>query len=153
MAEWFVSETFFRPPELSRATWNLPAGIFNPCQRLLARSRAGCVFVPIRAMQFQAVVDRDEILFVDSQGGYATQDGAGGRLIVAAWRPVMGQARMALHESVSGVLMHYRVHHKEFVWRLGSEFGTALRVCEQRLHDREMPLRGAKVVALRPGTI
>ena len=81
MVSYSVRETFFRPPEYSRQPSALPADLYNALQLLLKGQTGSCVFVPIRAMQYQAVVEREEVIFVDSQGGYAHQDGEGGRLI------------------------------------------------------------------------
>jgi hypothetical protein len=56
-----TTETFFRPPELERRNGNLPAPLYNRARLLLAHSGGGCLFVPIRSMQFIGVVDRDEL--------------------------------------------------------------------------------------------
>ena len=76
-----TTETFFRPEEVAREQVNLPAPLFNRCVLILNRSTTKNVFVPVRTMQYQAVIDTDEIIFVDNQG-YAVQDGKGGRLII-----------------------------------------------------------------------
>lgn len=151
MPERYVPETFFRPPEVGREHWSIPAAIFNPIQRLLARSPSGCVFVPIRAMQFQAIADREEIVFVDSQGGYASQDGVGGRLIAVAWQPASGYDRAALHEPVPCQVVHYRRSDRELQWRLVSELSGALAALEQRQREGVTPSPvGARIVTLRP---
>ena len=63
-----TTETFFRPEEVAREQVNLPAPLFNRCVLLLNHSATNNVFIPVRAMQFQAVIDADEIIFVDNQG-------------------------------------------------------------------------------------
>jgi hypothetical protein len=84
MASYSVRESFFRPTEHSRQASALPADLYNDLQLLLKGQTGTCAFVPLRALQYQAVVERDEVIFVDSQGGYAHQDGVGGRLIRVA---------------------------------------------------------------------
>ncbi|MEL0585249.1 MAG: hypothetical protein AAES65_10280 [Candidatus Thiodiazotropha sp. (ex. Lucinoma kazani)] len=86
MSSQSTSETFFRPKADKRECLNIPAPLFNRCRLLVKRCLSEHVFVPIRSMQYQAVIDRDEVIFVDNQGGYAVQDGEGGRVIVLAWK-------------------------------------------------------------------
>jgi len=71
-----TSEIFFRRKETAREQVSLPAPLFNRCQLLLNRAATAHVFVPVRSMQFQAVIDSDEIIFVDNLG-YAVEDGHG----------------------------------------------------------------------------
>lgn len=73
-----VTETFFLPDEVDRRDWSVTADIYNLCHSLLSRSTTEHLFVPIRSMQFLAVMDRNEIIFVDSQS-YAVSDNEGGR--------------------------------------------------------------------------
>ncbi len=80
-----VTETFFLPKEVSRKNWLIPAELYNLYHSLLKRSTTGHVFVPIRSLQFMAVLDKDEIVFVDSQS-YAVSKDEGGRLILLAWK-------------------------------------------------------------------
>ena len=62
-----VTETFFLPKEVERKQWSVPAEIYNLYRALWQRNLTGHVFVPIRNMQFMAVLDKSEIVFVDSQ--------------------------------------------------------------------------------------
>ena len=66
------SEIFFRRKEKAREQVSLPAPLFNRCLLLLNHAATAHVFVPVRAMQFQAVIDSDEIIFVDNLG-YAVE--------------------------------------------------------------------------------
>ena len=70
-----TKETFFRPPALLREPLTIPAGLYNRCRLLHTRSELPHLFVPIRSMQFLAVIDREETIFIDNQGGYATGPG------------------------------------------------------------------------------
>ena len=79
-----TTETFFLPKEVERKQWAVPADIYNLYRSLLKRCKIGHVFVPIRTLQFMAVLDNNEIVFVDSQS-YAYSKDEGGRLIFIAW--------------------------------------------------------------------
>jgi hypothetical protein len=139
MASYSVRETFFRPPEHSRQSSALPADLYNALQLLLKGQTGSCVFVPIRAMQYQAVVEREEVIFVDSQGGYAHQDGEGGRLIHIAWVLTPPAGRDSLTEPVACEIIYYAPGLKETQWRLIGELrGMLQRVLKER---REAELR------------
>jgi hypothetical protein len=90
-----VRETFFLPPEHHREASALPAVIYNALRLLLARAGGETLFIPIRSMQYLAIAGPEEVVFVDSTGGYAYQDGEGGRLIRLAWRPAPAAGRTA----------------------------------------------------------
>jgi len=55
-----TTETFFRPKEVAREQVNLPAPLFNRCLLLRNHSTTGNVFIPVRTMQYQAIIDADE---------------------------------------------------------------------------------------------
>jgi len=131
-----VHETFFRPDEpVARERTTLPADIHNGLQLLLTREGADCVFLPIRSMQFQAVITRDEVVFVDANGGYAHQDGEGGRLIRLAWRPA-GTPRDSLTAPIPCEIVYYFAGLKETQWRLIGETRAALRLVLERHRER-----------------
>ncbi|MFN2165430.1 MAG: hypothetical protein ACK2U9_04135 [Anaerolineae bacterium] len=136
MASYRTRETFFRPDEpFGREQSTLPADIHNGLQLLLAREGVACVFLPIRSMQYQAVIDREEVVFVDAAGGYAHQDGEGGRLIRIAWRPA-GGSRDSLTEPVPCEIIYYFRALKEIQWRLIGETRAALRLVLERQRGR-----------------
>ncbi len=79
----------------------------------------------IRAMQIQAVIDREEVIFVDGQA-YAVQDGRGGRLVCLAWVFRHDAGRDALSEPAPIELVYYREDSRRLHGRLVGEFGRAL---------------------------
>ena len=129
-----TTETFFRPEEVAREQVNLPAPLFNRCVLLLNRSTTKNVFVPVRSMQYQAVIDAEEIIFVDNQG-YAVQDGKGGRLIILAWQMPMHHSRDSLTEPVPIDVVYYVSDDHNTHRRLIGEFPKALDRYENRLND------------------
>ncbi|MEN8107049.1 MAG: hypothetical protein ABFS22_03485 [Pseudomonadota bacterium] len=129
-----TTETFFRAEEVGREQVNLPALLFNRCVLLLNRSMTKNVFVPVRTMQYQAVIDSDEVIFVDNQG-YAVQDGKGGRLIVLAWQMPMHHSRDSLTEPVPIEVVYYVHDDHDIHRRLIGEFPKALGLYEDRLNE------------------
>ena len=126
-----TTEIFFRPEETAREGVTLPAPLYNRCRLLLARCTRPHVFVPIRSMQYQAVIDSEEIIFVDNQG-YAVRDGRGGRLIVLAWKVALGSPRESLTEPVPIEIVYYGRETHETHRRLMSEFPRALNLYEAK---------------------
>ena len=120
-----TTETFFRPPESSREQLTIPAPLYNRCRLLLNRCPNRNVLVPIRSMQCLAVIDPDEINFVDNLG-YAVQDGKGGRLIIMTWITGMHADRDSLNEPIPIEIVYYDTDAHDTLRRLMSEFPAAL---------------------------
>lgn len=116
-------ESFERGQPLSRADSTLPAATYNLTRILLAASPKGCVFVPLRGMQYLAVVDREEIIFVDSQ--YK-------RWVEVAWRRFRPQAREALDQPVAYEAVFYAPEGADIQRRIQSEFHKALALLDSR---------------------
>jgi hypothetical protein len=81
-------------------------------------------------MQLQAVIDKDEIIFVDNHG-YMVKDGHGGRLIVMAWQPAQG-SRDTLNEPLPIDVFYYGLERHETHRRLMSEFPGSLDQAEAK---------------------
>jgi len=141
-----TTETFFRPEEVALEQVNLPAPLFNRCVLLLNRSMTKNVFVPVRTMQYQAVIDADEIIFVDNQG-YAVQDGKGGRLIILSWQMPMHKSRDSLNKPVPIEVVYYIREDHDIHRRLIGEFPKALDLFEERLKDTE---KTASILPFQP---
>lgn len=121
----FEPVTLFRPPEIGRERSRIAADTYNRTRLLLRRSSNDCRFVPIRSMQYQGVIARDEIVFVDAQG-YAVRDGQGGRLIVLAWQKVPEQSRDSLMDPMAVDIVYYHPTAAEVQRRLIGEFAKAM---------------------------
>ena len=142
-----VTETFFLPREVERKQWSVPAEIYNLYRALQMRCQAGHVFVPIRNMQFMAVLDKNEIVFVDSQS-YAVSKDEGGRLILIAWQFVESTDRDALTDPVPCDVVFYEQNNSDLQLRLVSEFRQAMELMDQRYRDEQLPAKGAKILRL-----
>ena len=133
----YAAESFERGPELARAPSSLPAATYNLTRILLAASKAGCVFVPMRGMQYMAVVDAEEVIFVDSQFK---------RWVEVSWRAFKPQARAALDEAVAYQAVFYTAQGADTQRRLQGEFHAALEL----LASRRQPTAPAHVLPLPP---
>ncbi|MGQ9660085.1 MAG: hypothetical protein ACUVQI_11310 [Thermochromatium sp.] len=149
MSSYFVREVFFRPDtEYARELTTIPAPIHNAMRRLLKQARGSSVFVPIRSMQYLAVIDAEEVIFVDALGGYAYHDGEGGRLIRLAWRPFVG--RDSLCDPVSCEMVYYFGNLKAVQRRLLSEIGPALDQLQLKSAGGTPPNGKARILAFKP---
>lgn len=115
---------------------------------MLSRCRYEHVFVPIRSMQIQSVIDEDEVIFVDNQA-YAVRDGEGGRLIMLAWVFRHDQHRDDLTEPVPIELAYYHHSARELHNRLIGDFGKALDLVEERQREHGCDPRSKKVLPFR----
>lgn len=142
-------EIFFRPEELACERLTIPATLYNLCRLALARCRNEHVFVPLRSLQVMAVIDAQEVIFVDSMA-YAVQDGVGGKLICLAWsfEPATGRDDLAAPASVQ--LRYYREDARQLHGRLVGEFGRELERLLDRLREQDCPSRDSRVVPLKP---
>ena len=136
MSSGFTTETFFRPDEIARERLNLPAPLFNRCRLLLNRCQTEHVFVPVRTMQILAVIDEEEIIFVDNQG-YAVQNGKGGRLIILSWLLPAHHSRDSLSEPVPIEVVYYIREDHDTHRRLIGELPKALDRDEERLREHD----------------
>lgn len=119
----YVEETFYRSEEIGREARTLPAAVYNLAHTLLSCARNGCLFVPFRRMQFLAVLDAEEFIFVDREAG---------RAIDLAWREFRPQARQSLDEPVAYQAVYYGGEAAGRMARLLGEFPRALHELEQR---------------------
>lgn len=130
-------ESFERGQPLSQVDSALPATTYNLTRILLAARPKGCMFVPLRGMQYLAVVDREEIIFVDSQ--YK-------RWVEVAWRRFRPQAREALDEPVAYEAVFYTPEGADTQRRIQGEFHKALMLLDSR-----RPAAGAAHILPLPG--
>ncbi|MBI5040828.1 MAG: hypothetical protein HZB57_06425 [Gammaproteobacteria bacterium] len=119
-------ESFYREDPLEIRPAQLPAEVYNLAHRLLVRSGGSCLFVPVRGIQFLAVIDAEEIIFVDREAKH---------LVELAWRHFRPQARAGLGEPVPYEIHLYLAKARLTLPRLQGEFFKALALIEQRLED------------------
>lgn len=115
--------SFNRGEEISREKRSLPAELYNKFRIMLAHAKDGHFFVPIRAMQYMAVVDATEIIFVDGQGP---------REIEISWCEFRATERANLEAPVCFTSIYYARHAPDIMPRLQSEFLKAIALLESR---------------------
>lgn len=131
----YVEEKFYRGTEMGREARHLTARIYNLARVLCARSETGSVFVPIRSMQYLAVLDREEFIFVDRERGH---------LIELAWREFHAGERESLTDPVAYQAVYYTDDAPAIMSRLHSEFARALEGIDQR----QAPCGTARILKL-----
>jgi hypothetical protein len=133
--------TCYRNHEVAREPRQLPAPTYNSALLLLEHSKDGVVFVPIRGMQYLAVIDREEIIFLDSEHR---------SWVAIAWQNFRPQQRTALTDAVPYEAAYYTQAAREAMKRLLAEFPQAVKA----LAARDTPSTGARIIKLdrsRPG--
>lgn len=136
-----MEERFYREQEIARLPAFLPAASYNLAHTLLARA-GKCLFVPLRSLQYMAVLDAEEFIFVDSQNK---------AWVELAWQRFRPQARSALDAPVPFEVVHYLPQAADTMKRLPVEFQLALEL----LAERQKPDAPASVLDLqarRPGS-
>ncbi|MET0081211.1 MAG: hypothetical protein ABW119_22380 [Candidatus Thiodiazotropha lotti] len=129
-----LSEIFFRPDELACERLTIPAPLYNQCRLMLSRCQYEHVFIPVRTMQIQAVLDEVEVIFIDNQA-YAVKDGQGGKLIRLAWKFRRDLDRDNLTEPAPIDMIYYDEKARELHNRLIGEFKKAMDLLEERAKE------------------
>jgi len=132
-------EIFHRGEEIGFEQRFLPAETYNTMRLLLDYSDAPCVFVPIRSMQYMAVIDYEEVIFMDAISAR--------RSIEFSWQYFKPHERSSLTEPVQFRLAFYDLKALETMKRLQWEFDKGLRVYYGRLKANQ-PKTGATVIPL-----
>jgi hypothetical protein len=130
--------TCYRDAELQREPRRLPAALYNIAHLLLERSTDGVVFVPIRSMQFLAVIDREEIIFLDAEQKSQVD---------IAWQHFRPQLRASLTDPVPYEAVHYCKNAEKTMNRLLVEFAPALNA----LSAKNAPSGVARIIKLDRG--
>lgn len=125
--------TCYRDAEIKRESHFLPASTYNLACQLLARCPDDYLFVPIRSMQYLAILDKEEFVFIDGERKC---------WIDIAWQNFQPQERMGLSEPVAYEAVYYRENEADIMLRLQKEFPKALH----SLADKQMPKAPARVI-------
>lgn len=110
--------TCYRDPEVDRESRLLTANTYNLAITLLARCANGHLFVPIRSMQYMAIIDAEEFVFIDGERKC---------WIDISWQNFKPQARDALDQPVSYDAVFYRKNMAGVMNRLQRDFPVALQ--------------------------
>ena len=126
--------TCYRDRELAREPRLLPASTYNLAHTLLARSPNGCLFVPIRSIQYLAILDEEEFVFLDGERKC---------WIGIAWQNFRPQMRASLDEPVGYHAVYYQADSAELMVRLQGELPRALNelAAKSRIHGSASVLK------------
>lgn len=135
------TEVFHRGEEIGHEARKLPAVTYNTIRLLFDYSDTSAVFLPIRSMQYMAVIDHEEIIFVD---GLSAR-----RSIEFAWQQFKPQERSNLTDPVSYRFTYYSEKALETMKRLQWEFDKFLHQQHDKLKELQIS-SGAEVIKLDP---
>ncbi len=107
----------YRDNEITSEQRLLPASTYNIARTLLFRSSSGNVFVPIRSMQYLAILDEEEFVFLDGERKC---------WVDIAWQNFRPQVRTSLGEPVPYRAVYYQADSAQLMARLQSELPRAL---------------------------
>lgn len=132
--------TCYRGKETGREARSLPASTYNLAITLLARCSHGHLFVPIRNMQYLAIVDNEEFVFIDGERKC---------WIDIAWQHFQSHARSSLDQPVTYEVVSYCKNQTAIMSRLQREFPVALQI----LANKETLDSPARIIKFpRPST-
>lgn len=140
-------QTFFLPNQHSCYKTTMRSETYNLAHTLLNRSQSEHVFVPIRNLQYLAIVEKNDIYFVDSQA-YAVNDNEGGRMITISWHTSPAQQRESLEQHLPMEVIFYDQDMKDIQSRMCQEFYQAMQLMDQRYRDESIPGEGARIITL-----
>ena len=130
--------TCYRDTEVAREHRQLPAATYNLALTQLARSTTGNLFIPIRAMQYLAILDAEELVFLDGERKC---------WIDIAWRRFKPQTRESLEDPVEYEAVFYSANARLVMSRLQAELPRALLELAKK-----SKLDGPARVLIFPGT-
>ncbi|SEA11481.1 MAG: hypothetical protein QJT81_08205 [Candidatus Thiothrix putei] len=134
-------ESFYRGDTFGSEARTLPALHYNAMRLLLDFSGKSCVFVPVRTMQYMAVIDREEVIFVPSHHKVE---------IEFAWRYFQPQVRESLTDPVPYTFEYYKPEALAAMKRAQSEFFQHVQLLAGKLRQQEKPVAETRKVLTFP---
>ncbi|HHJ20142.1 MAG TPA: hypothetical protein ENJ84_10045 [Gammaproteobacteria bacterium] len=121
-------EFFYRGAALGKEARTLPAQTYNQMHLLFQRSGSACLFIPIRNMQYQAIIDHEEVIFVDAHR--RTQ-------VEFSWQQFRPQARHCLTDPVPYQFVYYLKKAPGTMQRMQGEFSQVIQKMGQQRKNQE----------------
>lgn len=139
-----TKEVFYRGDKIGHEDRNLPAVTYNAMRTLLAHairddSESSSVFLPIRSMQYMAIIDHEEVIFVDGLCAKKT--------VEFAWRHFAPQQRSSLTDPVPYRFSYYEEKALETIKRIQWEFDKALHEQQGKIKEQQPEVK-ADVIKL-----
>lgn len=113
----------YRDRELATEPRFMPAASYNLAHTLLKRSPAGCLFIPIRSIQYLAILDAEEFIFLDGERRC---------WVDIAWQNFRPQVRDSLDDPVPYLALYYRTDVAQLMARLQVELPRALQALAEK---------------------
>ncbi|NOT17385.1 MAG: hypothetical protein HOP20_04855 [Sulfuriferula sp.] len=127
--------TCYRDSIYAQETRTLPAHVYNLALNLLHNTPQRVLFVPIRAMQYLAVLDDEEWVFLD---------GVRKCWVDIAWQHFQPQQRNSLSDAVAYQAVYYQAESSLLMSRLQHELPLAL----QALASKSRPVQTGSIIKL-----
>lgn len=108
----------------------LAANFYNKLHTIFARKQDKNLFISIRNLQYLAVIDEEEVIFVD---------GLKPRYVLISWQSFKPHLRNNLSDPVAYDCIYYVEAEPMHQQRLLSEFFKAIGQVEARLQEIEAP--------------
>lgn len=118
-------ESFQRNKVLGTAARFMPALKYNQMRLLFQRCGKSCLFIPIRNLQYLAVIDHEEIIFVDSQRR---------AYVEFSWQKFIPQSRTSLDDPVAYQFVYYETRALQTMQRAEHEFALATQQMSSKQH-------------------
>ena len=132
-----VRDIFQRGKPLGAEQRALPAETYNNMRLLLDYSECKSVIVPLRSMQYLAVIDHEEVLFVDSI--------AARRVIEFAWQKFRTGERDALSDPVNYCFEYYKSKALDAARHAQAEFDRSAQLMLARLNKEGVGSKGTVI--------
>ncbi len=117
-------EIYYRPPAIRREARTLPAALYNLMRTVFHHSGQQAVFVPVRSLLFQAVIDQEEVIFLDAVASRSR--------IVLAWQSFRVKNRAGLDSPVPYEVAYHDPAVLSIMPHLQGEFGLSLNGVRQK---------------------
>lgn len=143
------TQTFFTPEEFSTHQETLPAQSYNLAHILLNRFKQPHLFVPIRSMQYLAIIEPTNFWFVDSLA-YSVHNNEGGRLITVSWHPIItAQQRENINQHMDCEIKYYQQNQNAIQTRLRGEFYQAMLLMDERYRETIEPSAPLSILTIK----
>ncbi|HBE90989.1 MAG TPA: hypothetical protein DDW55_00140 [Gammaproteobacteria bacterium] len=145
------TQSFFTPDEFFCQETRLLSQTYNLAHILLIRSQSSHLFVPIRSLQYLAIIEKNAFWFVDSLA-YTVRGDEGGRLIRISWHPLKSSnERDDLTQNMDCRVIFYGKDMSEIQKRLNNEFYHSMLQIDQRHRDSLTTNCNVSILPLRHG--
>jgi len=146
------TQSFFTPDEFFCQQSRLLSQTYNLAHVLLNRSHSSHIFVPVRSLQYLAIIEKNAFWFVDSQA-YAVRGDEGGRLIRVSWHPITNpNDREGLTQNMDCRVIFYGEDMSEIQKRLNTEFYQSMLQIDQRHRDSVHTHCKVSILPLKPAS-